>query len=82
MEVPQRTSAATLKTAQKLRTPGSDGDSVSSPNPANRTPKDRSPKVVCRRSPRSPVIEVLELCYVFRCASHLFLFLIIRSFRS
>ncbi|WMV44792.1 hypothetical protein MTR67_038177 [Solanum verrucosum] len=57
VEVPQRTSAATLKTARKLRTPGSDGDSVSSPNPANRTPKDRSPKVVCRRSPRSPVIE-------------------------
>ncbi|KAM3341079.1 interactor of constitutive active ROPs 2, chloroplastic [Capsicum galapagoense] len=57
VEVPQRTSAATLKTARKLKTPGSDADSVSSPNPANRTPKDRSPKVVCRRSPRSPVIE-------------------------
>lgn len=56
VEVPQRTSA-TLKTARKLKTPGSDADSVSSPNPANRTPKDRSPKVVCRRSPRSPVIE-------------------------
>ncbi|CAN4117015.1 unnamed protein product [Withania somnifera] len=56
VEVPQRTSA-TPKTAQKLKTPGSDADSVSSPNPANRTPKDRSPKVVCRRSPRSPVIE-------------------------
>ncbi|MCD9641051.1 hypothetical protein HAX54_026867 [Datura stramonium] len=57
VEVPQRTSAATLKTARKLKTPGSDADSVSSPNPASRTPKDRSPKVVCRRSPRSPVIE-------------------------
>ncbi|KAM3325247.1 interactor of constitutive active ROPs 2, chloroplastic [Capsicum chacoense] len=57
VEVPQRTSAATLKTARKLKTPGSDADSVSSPNPANRTPKDRSPKVVCRQSPRSPVIE-------------------------
>ncbi|KAK4342982.1 hypothetical protein RND71_038798 [Anisodus tanguticus] len=56
VEVPQRTSA-TLKTARKLKTPGSDADSVSSPNPANRTPKDRSPKVVSRRSPRSPVIE-------------------------
>ncbi|XP_059305742.1 interactor of constitutive active ROPs 2, chloroplastic-like isoform X2 [Lycium ferocissimum] len=57
VEVPQRTSNATLKTARKLKTPGSDADSVSSPNPANRTPKDRSPKVVGRRSPRSPMIE-------------------------
>ncbi|CAN4121591.1 unnamed protein product [Withania somnifera] len=57
VEVPQRTSAATLKTARKLKTPGSDADPVLSPNPANRTPKDRSPKVVCRWSPRSPVIE-------------------------
>ncbi|XP_060201618.1 interactor of constitutive active ROPs 2, chloroplastic-like isoform X2 [Lycium barbarum] len=57
VEVPKRTSNATLKTARKLKTPGSDADSVSSPNPANRTPKDRSPKVVGRRSPRSPMIE-------------------------
>ncbi|XP_009797643.1 interactor of constitutive active ROPs 2, chloroplastic-like [Nicotiana sylvestris] len=57
VEVPQRTSPATPKTTRKLKTPGSDADSVSSPNPATRTPKDRSPKVVGRRSPRSPVIE-------------------------
>lgn len=57
VEVPQRTTAATLKTTRKLKTPGSDADTISSPNPANRTPKDRSPKVVCRRSPRSPVVE-------------------------
>ncbi|KAK4349035.1 hypothetical protein RND71_031790 [Anisodus tanguticus] len=57
VEVPQRTSAATLKTTRKLKTPGSDADSVLSPNPANRTSKDRIPKVVSRQSPRSPVIE-------------------------
>ncbi|OIT01292.1 PREDICTED: interactor of constitutive active ROPs 2, chloroplastic-like [Nicotiana attenuata] len=57
VEVPQRTSPATPKTTRKLKAPGSNADSVSSPNPATRTPKDRSPKVVGRRSPRSPVIE-------------------------
>ncbi|XP_019191445.1 PREDICTED: interactor of constitutive active ROPs 2, chloroplastic-like [Ipomoea nil] len=56
VEVPQRTSPATPRTARKLRT-GTDSDSVSSPNPASRTPKDRSPKVVDRRSPRSPATE-------------------------
>ncbi|KAJ8533975.1 hypothetical protein K7X08_007299 [Anisodus acutangulus] len=56
-EVPHRTSPATAKTARKLRTSGPDVDSVSSPNPASRTPKDRSPKVIGRRSPRSSAIE-------------------------
>nr|GMD62726.1 interactor of constitutive active ROPs 2, chloroplastic-like [Ipomoea batatas] len=56
VEVPQRTSPATPRTARKLRT-SIDSDSVSSPNPASRTPKDRSPKVVDRRSPRSPATE-------------------------
>ncbi|XP_002525180.2 interactor of constitutive active ROPs 2, chloroplastic isoform X1 [Ricinus communis] len=56
-EVPQRKSPATPRTARQLKTPGSDSDSVSSPNPANRTPKDKSPKVTERRSPRSPAIE-------------------------
>nr|GMD59670.1 interactor of constitutive active ROPs 2, chloroplastic-like [Ipomoea batatas] len=56
VEVPQRTSPATPRTARKLRT-STDSDSVSSPNPASRTPKDRSPKVVDRRSPRSPATE-------------------------
>ncbi|KAK4377681.1 hypothetical protein RND71_003977 [Anisodus tanguticus] len=57
VEVPQRTSPATAKTARKLRTSGMDVDSVSSPSPASRTPKDRSPKVIGRRSPQSPEIE-------------------------
>ncbi|KAK4345714.1 hypothetical protein RND71_035890 [Anisodus tanguticus] len=56
-EVPHRTSPATAKTARKLRTSGPDVDSVSSPNPASRTPKDRSPKDIGRRSPRSSAIE-------------------------
>lgn len=49
VEVPQRTSPAAPKTARKLKTPGSDA--------ATRTPKERSPKVVVRRSPRSPALE-------------------------
>ncbi|XP_016451133.1 interactor of constitutive active ROPs 2, chloroplastic-like isoform X2 [Nicotiana tabacum] len=57
VEVPQRTSPATPKTARKLRASGPDVDSVSSPIPASRTPKDKSPKVVGRRSPRSPAVE-------------------------
>ncbi|MCD7465679.1 hypothetical protein HAX54_001722 [Datura stramonium] len=56
VEVPQRTSPATAKTARKLRTSGPEV-SVSSPNSASRTPKDRSPKVTGRRSPRSPAVE-------------------------
>ncbi|PSS35000.1 Interactor of constitutive active ROPs 2 like [Actinidia chinensis var. chinensis] len=56
-EVPQRMSPATPRTARQLKVPGSDLDSVSSPNPAGRTPKDRSPKVVERRSSRSPMSE-------------------------
>ncbi|KAJ8570690.1 hypothetical protein K7X08_037662 [Anisodus acutangulus] len=57
VEVPQGTSPATAKAARKLRTSGMDVDSVSSPSPASRTLKDRSPKVIGRRSPRSPEIE-------------------------
>ncbi|XP_052173492.1 interactor of constitutive active ROPs 2, chloroplastic [Diospyros lotus] len=57
LEVPKRISPVTPPTARKLKTPGSDSDSIPSPNPASRTPKDRSPKVVERRSPRSPVSE-------------------------
>ncbi|KAA8516519.1 hypothetical protein F0562_016975 [Nyssa sinensis] len=57
LEVPQRTSPATPRTARQLKTPGPDSDSVSSPHPASRTPKERSPKVIERRSPRSPVSE-------------------------
>ncbi|XP_050228247.1 interactor of constitutive active ROPs 2, chloroplastic [Mercurialis annua] len=53
-EVPQRKSPATPRTARQLKT---DSDSVSSPNSASRTPKDKSPKVTERRSPRSPATE-------------------------
>ncbi|XP_055809069.1 interactor of constitutive active ROPs 2, chloroplastic isoform X2 [Solanum dulcamara] len=57
VEVPQRKSPSTAKTARKLKTSGPEVDAVSSPNPPSRTPKDRSPKVIGRRSPRSPAIE-------------------------
>lgn len=58
LEVPQRKSPATPRTAQQLKMPGSESDSVSSsPHPNSRTPKERSPKVMERRSPRSPMPE-------------------------
>ncbi|XP_065856986.1 interactor of constitutive active ROPs 2, chloroplastic [Euphorbia lathyris] len=56
-DVPQRKSPATPRTARQLKIPASDLDSTSSPNPASKTPKERSPKVAERRSPRSPAIE-------------------------
>ncbi|KAM6593381.1 hypothetical protein CsatA_001084 [Cannabis sativa] len=57
LEVPQRRSPATTpRTARKLTTSGLDADSVSSRNMANKTPKS-SPKVIDRRSPRSPISE-------------------------
>ncbi|KAK3227654.1 hypothetical protein Dsin_007516 [Dipteronia sinensis] len=58
LEVPQRKSPATPRTARQLKTPGSDADAVSSsPRPMNKTPKARSPKVIERKSPRSPMSE-------------------------
>ena len=61
-EVPQRKSPVTPRTARQLKTPNADSDSVSSsPNPARKTPKDRSPKVIERRSPQSPISEVFEV---------------------
>ncbi|KAI8556399.1 hypothetical protein RHMOL_Rhmol05G0249900 [Rhododendron molle] len=42
---------------QPLKAIGSGSDSVQSPNPASRTPKGRSPKVVDLRSPRSPASD-------------------------
>lgn len=53
LEVPQRTP----KTARQLKTAGASPDNSSSPSPANRTPKARSPKIVDRRSPRTPTSE-------------------------
>ncbi|KAF3959472.1 hypothetical protein CMV_015712 [Castanea mollissima] len=57
LEVPQRKSPATPRTARQLKTPGSESDSVSSPQPASKTPKDKSPKTVERKTPRSPMSE-------------------------
>ncbi|CAI0472405.1 unnamed protein product [Linum tenue] len=57
LEVPQRRSPATSRTARQLKPSGADSDSVGSPNPATKTPKDRSPKVPERKSPRSPITE-------------------------
>lgn len=57
LEVPQKASPATSRTARKLKTPGAESDSVPSPNSASRTPKNKSPKVVDRKSPRSPATE-------------------------
>lgn len=56
-EVPQKKSPVTPRTARQLKIPNSDSDLVSSPNAAKKTPKNRSPKVVERRSPQSPVSE-------------------------
>ncbi|XP_042512196.1 interactor of constitutive active ROPs 2, chloroplastic-like [Macadamia integrifolia] len=54
LEVPQRTSPGTPRVARQIKSTGSESDSTST-NPATRTPKDRSPKVIERRSPRSPI---------------------------
>ncbi|KAL6585377.1 hypothetical protein OROMI_002021 [Orobanche minor] len=51
---PRKISPATPRTEPKLKSPGSDSDSLSCPSPVRKTPKDRSPNVVDRRSPRSP----------------------------
>lgn len=55
-EVPQRPSPVTPRTARQLKVTGSESDSAS-PHPTIRTP-NRSPKVMDRRSPRSPVTEL------------------------
>ncbi|CAH2069355.1 unnamed protein product [Thlaspi arvense] len=54
-DVPKKVSP---RAARPLKIPTLEPDSSSSPVPANnRTPKDKSPKVLDRRSPRSPVSE-------------------------
>ncbi|KAK4432428.1 Interactor of constitutive active ROPs 2, chloroplastic [Sesamum alatum] len=57
LDVPQKLSPATPRTGRKLKTLGSDSDSMTSPSPVSKTLKDKSPKVVDRRSPRSPATE-------------------------
>lgn len=55
LEVPQRSSPATPRSTKQQKTAGADSDTV--PSPVTRTPKARSPKIVDRRSPRSPASE-------------------------
>ncbi|KAL6543721.1 hypothetical protein OROGR_010218 [Orobanche gracilis] len=59
LEAPQRSSLTTPRVVRKLvKAPGSDTDSVfSSPNMVSKTNKDKSPKVVDRRSPRNLATE-------------------------
>lgn len=47
------------RAVRQLKTTNLETDSASSSNQTNRTPKDKSPKVIERRSPRSPLSEVL-----------------------
>lgn len=53
--MPQKVSPRAVR---QLRPTTVDIDSVSSSSQANKSAKERSPKVTDRRSPRSPVIEV------------------------
>ncbi|XVF19512.1 hypothetical protein REPUB_Repub11eG0117000 [Reevesia pubescens] len=53
-EVPQRVSPRAVR---QLKPTTLDTEAVSTSNPASRTSKEKSPKVVERRSPRSPVSE-------------------------
>jgi len=46
------------RAVRQLRPTTVDTDSVSSSSQANKSSKERSPKVTDRRSPRSPVVEV------------------------
>ncbi|KAK6935992.1 hypothetical protein RJ641_033022, partial [Dillenia turbinata] len=61
VEVPQRISP---RPVCQLKVAGSEPDSASSSNHSSKTPKDRSPKVTERRSPRSPVTEKKRLSRV------------------
>ncbi|KAK8510719.1 hypothetical protein V6N13_024809 [Hibiscus sabdariffa] len=55
--VSRRKSPSTPRTARQLKIPGADLDSVSSPNPAVKMPKDQSPKVAEHKVLRTPVSE-------------------------
>ncbi|OVA09919.1 Ribosomal protein S12/S23 [Macleaya cordata] len=56
LEVPQKSSPTTTRTARQLKMTASETDSASS-NSVSRTPKERIPKVIDRRSPRGPATE-------------------------
>ena len=57
-EVPQRVSPRAIR---QLKPTTLETEAVSTSNPASRTSKEKSPKVVERRSPRSPVSEVYKV---------------------
>ncbi|CAA0829756.1 Interactor of constitutive active ROPs 2-chloroplastic [Striga hermonthica] len=57
LNVPQKRSPTKPNTERKLKTQGSDSDPSLSPSPVRKTPKDRSPINVERRSPRTPAVE-------------------------
>jgi len=56
-EVPQKVSPRAVR---QLKPTAVETDVATASAQTSRAPKDRSPKVVERRSPRSPVTEVLE----------------------
>ncbi|KAI5017051.1 hypothetical protein ZWY2020_037429 [Hordeum vulgare] len=58
-DAPQRTSPATPRSSRVAKTGGNETDSAGIT--PTRTPTERSPKVIERRSPRSPVTEVNQL---------------------
>lgn len=57
LDVPPKKSPTTPRTARQLKAPGSDSDSVSSPNSSGRMSKSRSPKLIERGSSRSTPTE-------------------------
>ncbi|KAL9258909.1 Interactor of constitutive active ROPs 2, chloroplastic-like protein [Drosera capensis] len=57
LDVPPKKSPTTPRTARLLKAPGSDSDSVSSPNSSGRMSKSRSPKLIERGSSRSTPTE-------------------------
>ncbi|GMI80994.1 interactor of constitutively active ROP2, ROP interactive partner 2, ROP interactive partner 3 [Hibiscus trionum] len=57
LAVPRRKSPSTPRTARQLKIPGADLDSVSSPNPPGKMPKDRSPKATEHKVLTTPVSE-------------------------
>lgn len=55
------------RAVRQLNTTALESKSASSSNQTCRTPKDKSPKVIDRRSPRSPVSEVLDTVELTDC---------------
>ncbi|XP_074275343.1 interactor of constitutive active ROPs 2, chloroplastic-like isoform X2 [Silene latifolia] len=53
----QKSSPSTNRTSRQVKVARFDSSSVASPNASNRTPKNRSPKLLDRGSPRTPMTE-------------------------